>query len=336
MKAAERSRLFLELDLARNGKQTGFIRVPHSVHRSAYGWLPIPVACIKNGDGPRVLMMAGNHGDEWEGQLALGGLIRDLEPAQVRGRLIILPSANFPAAQAGLRTSPIDDGNLNRSFPGDPDGDVTRQIAYFIEHVLLPQCDYAFDFHSGGSSLMYIPSTLCRRDPDLAAMARLLGMMKAFGAPLGWVGSALQGQDRTLTAAARRQGVASMGTELGGGGQVTPSVLKLAAEGMRRLLAHIGAYVGPVPATPDTRLLTLGGNDYYVYAPDGGVFEPLAELGDEVKRGQPAGRIHFHDTPWRTPALAHFAHDGLVICKRVPGRTERGDCLYHLGSAYPG
>jgi predicted deacylase len=336
MPAADRSRLFIEIDLSRDGKQTGFIRVPHSVHRSAYGWLPVPVACIRNGEGPRVLMLAGNHGDEWEGQLALGQLIRELDPAQVRGRLIILPSANFPAAQAGLRTSPIDDGNLNRSFPGDPDGDVTRQIAYFIEHVLLPQCDYAFDFHSGGSSLMYVPGTLCRRDPDPAGMARLLALMKAFAAPVGWVGSALQGQDRTLTAAARRQGVISMGTELGGGGQVTPSVLKLAEEGIRRLLAHIEAYTGPVPARPETRLLSLGGNDDYVYAREAGVFEPLAELGDEVKRGQPAGRIHFFDTPWRAPDVAHFANDGLLICKRVPGRTERGDCLFHLGSPYRG
>ena len=40
---------------------------------------------------------------------------------------------------AGRRTSPIDDGNLNRSFPGDADGTITEQIAYFIEHVLLPR-----------------------------------------------------------------------------------------------------------------------------------------------------------------------------------------------------
>ncbi|HJQ57130.1 MAG TPA: succinylglutamate desuccinylase/aspartoacylase family protein [Vineibacter sp.] len=334
MDQSGRSRLLLEIDLAQAGRATGFIRVPHSVHRSAYGWLPIPVACISNGVGPRVLLMAGNHGDEWEGQVALGRLIRELDPAQVRGRVIILPSANFPAAIAGSRTSPIDDGNLNRSFPGDPDGTVTQQIAFFIEQVLLPQCDYAFDFHSGGSSLMYIPSTLCRQDPDPAGMDKLLGLMRAFGAPLGWIGTALQGMDRTLTAAARRQGVISIGTELGGGGQVTPTVLKLAEEGIRRLLAQVGAYVGPVPPAPPTRLLRLGGGDYYVYAPDDGVFEPLAELGDEVRKGQPAGHIHFHDTPWREPSPAHFDHDGVVICKRVPGLSKRGDCLYHLGSPY--
>src|ERR1700731_1655012 len=81
--ACSRSRLPAEIDFARAGKQHGFIRLPHSVHRSAYGWIPIPVACIKNGDGPRVLLMAGNHSDEYEGQVALGKLIRSLEAEDV-------------------------------------------------------------------------------------------------------------------------------------------------------------------------------------------------------------------------------------------------------------
>ncbi|MBI3710868.1 MAG: succinylglutamate desuccinylase/aspartoacylase family protein [Proteobacteria bacterium] len=336
MDQPKRSRLHLEIDLNRDGKQTGFIRLPHSVHRSAYGWIPIPVACIKNGEGPRVLLNAGNHGDEWEGQVALGRFIREIDPAQIRGRIIILPSANFPAAMAGTRTSPIDDGNLNRSFPGDPDGDVTKQIAYFIEHELLPHCDYAFDLHSGGSSLVYIPSTLGQRDGDAARTEKLIGLMRAFAAPIAYLGLALQGADRTLSAAARRQNALSMGTELGGGGQVTPSALKIAEGGIRRVLAHLGAYSGPVTAASPTRLLEVGGPDYYAYAPDGGVFEPLAELGDEVKAGQPAGLIHFHDTPWREPSLARFGHGGLVVCKRVPGRTERGDCLFHLATDWRG
>src|SRR6201993_1316286 len=107
--------------------------------------------------------MAGNHGDEYEGQIVLGKLIRSLEAMEVRGRIIILPSANFPAAMAGLRTSPLDEGNLNRSFPGDPYGGPTEQIADYIENVLLPQCDFVFDFHSGGSSLTYVPSAMMRR-----------------------------------------------------------------------------------------------------------------------------------------------------------------------------
>src|SRR5713101_4340778 len=105
---AAKSRLSPEIDLNGAGKETGFLRLPYSVHRSAYGWIPIPIARISNpggnGRGPRILLMAGNHGDEYEGQVALGRLIRTLEPSEVRGQIIILPSANFPAAMAGSRT----------------------------------------------------------------------------------------------------------------------------------------------------------------------------------------------------------------------------------------
>ena len=326
------SRLSADIDLFAEGKATGFVRVPHSVHRSAYGWIPIPIVRIKNGDGPNVMMQAGNHGDEWEGQIGLGNLIRAIEPKDIKGRLVILPSANFPAAMAGQRTSPIDDGNLNRSFPGNAEGTITEQIAHFIEHVLLPTFDYSFDFHSGGSSLSYIPSALAPRHSDPERMKKIVGMLKAFGAPVSYLAAAPQGGGRTFTSASARQGVIAMGTELGGGGLVTARSLKVAEDGMRRVLAHIGLLQGAVPPPSPTRLTEIGGDDYYVYASDGGLFEPLVELGDEVKSGQPAARIHFHDTPWRTPAVLQFKRDGLVLCKRVPARCERGDCLFHLAT----
>lgn len=329
---AAMSRLSPDIDLFAEGKATGFVRVPHSVHRSAYGWIPIPIVRIRNGDGPSVLMQAGNHGDEWEGQIGLGNLIRSLEPADIRGRLVILPSANFPAAMAGQRTSPIDDGNLNRSFPGNPEGTITEQIAHFIEHVLLATFDYGFDFHSGGSSLSYIPSALAPRSPDAGRMKKVIGLLRAFGAPVSYIAAAPQGGGRTFTSAAARQGVIAMGTELGGGGLVTPGSLKVAEDGMRRVLAHVGLLQGSVPAPTPTRLTEIGGDDYYVYASDGGLFEPLVELGDEVAAGQPAARIHFHHTPWRPPETLAFRHAGLVLCKRIPARCERGDCLFHLAT----
>ncbi len=237
---------------------------------------------------------------------------------------------------AGQRTSPIDEGNLNRLYPGDAEGTITQQIAYWIEHALLPGFDYSFDFHSGGSSLTYIPSALAPRHEDAARMQKIVGMLKAFGAPVSYIAAAPQGGGRTFTSASARQGVVSMGTELGGGGLVTPASLKVAEDGMRRVLAHIGLLQGPVPAASPTRLTEIGGDDYYVYASDGGLFEPLVDLGAEVKPGQPAARIHFHHTPWREPDLLTFKRDGLVLCKRVPARCERGDCLFHLATDIDG
>ncbi|GAB4176665.1 MAG: succinylglutamate desuccinylase/aspartoacylase family protein [Thalassobaculales bacterium] len=328
------SRLVPEFDLfVGEGKRTGFIRIPHSVHRSAYGFIPLPVATIANGPGPVVLLTAGNHGDEYEGQVALGRLIRELDPGEVRGRLVILPSLNFPAAMAGTRTSPIDQGNLNRSFPGDANGTVTQQIAWFVENVLMARATHAFDFHSGGSSLMYVPAALGRRYDDPAKLAQVVALVRAFGAPIAYLSRAAQGADQTLTAGADRRGLVYMGTELGGGGQVTPAALRACEAGIRRILHLVGALAAPPPEpAPPTRLLEVRGAADYVYAPEDGVFEPLVELGDTVAAGQPAGLIHFTDTPWREPALARFEAAGLVICKRVPGMTQRGDCLFHLGA----
>ncbi|MDX6748482.1 succinylglutamate desuccinylase/aspartoacylase family protein [Geminicoccaceae bacterium 1502E] len=329
------SRLSAEVDFNKDGKQTGFVRVPHSVHRSAYGWLPIPITCIKNGEGPRVLCVAGNHGDEWDGQLALMKLVRELTPERVRGRIVILSAANFPAVMASTRTSPIDGGNLNRSFPGDPDGGITAQIAYYIENVLLADSDYCIDLHSGGSSLMYIPSTLSRKLEDPREMERAIGLLKAFGAPYGYITDSPQGEDRTLSSAAARQNVLYLGTELGGAGTLSLHSIEVAEGGVRRALGRMGVLPEAADETPpETKLLSVRGSDYYVYAPDGGVFEPFVDLGDQVTAGQPAGAVHFPDTPWREPTLFRFQRDGMVLCKRWPSRCERGDCLFHLGTPW--
>ena len=327
------SSLYADIDLAGQGKALGFLRVPHSVHRSAYGWIPIPIARIANGPGPSVVLIAGNHGDEWEGQLALGNLVRSLEPENIKGRLVILPSANFPAVMAATRTSPLDAGNLNRAYPGDEKGTVTEQIAFWIEHVLLTGVDYAVDLHSGGSSLMYLPSALAVRDIDPVYLERSLTLLRAFGAPVSYIAAAPQGGGRTFSSACRRRGAVVIGTELGGGGTSTAASLAVAENGVRRVLSEVGLLHGlPVPPPQTTRMTEVGGDDYYVYASEAGVYEPLAEPGIDITAGAPAARIHFPDTPWRTPVTLTFARAGVVLCKRMPSRCERGDCLFHLGT----
>ncbi len=330
------SRIWTDIDFERDGKQTGFLRLPHSVHRSAYGWIPIPVVCLKNGDGPRVLLMAGNHGDEYEGQVALCKLTRELEADAIRGRVIILPAANLPAAVAGLRTSPIDDGNLNRSFPGDRDGRPTAVIAHYIETELMASSDYLIDLHSGGSSLMYLPTAMMYRGDSAEESDRNQQILRAFGAPYGLL-LGKESEDRTSDAAARRAGRVALLTELGGGGTVTPAILALAERGLRRVLHHIGSLIdaGVGAEETATRIMEVGGPDYYCHSPEDGLFEPYVELGDRVERGQPAGAVHCPETPWREPTLAAFDRAGLVICKRIPGRTQRGDCLFHLASDHP-
>ena len=334
--ASKPSRLSTRIDFEAEGKQSGYLQLPHSVHRSAYGWLPVPLVCVKNGAGPTVLLTSGVHGDEYEGQITLSKLIRDLEADDVSGRIIVLPMANFPAAKAGLRTSPIDDLNLNRIFPGDADGTPTRALAHYIDSVLMPMVDYALDLHSGGSSLMYFPTAILGGAQVTAATRREeIELGRIFGAPYSFLFPDSQGDNGTMAATAARHGVISIGTEMGGTGTVTPECLRICEAGVRRVLRHLGVWQGAV--SPDeapavaSRLLTAPSWDYFTYAPEDGVFEPRFELGDEVETGQLAGFMHEPATPGLAAVPVRFEVPGLVVCKRVPGRTNRGDCLFHLG-----
>ncbi len=332
----KKSRLVAEVDFEKDGKQTGFVRLFHSTHASAYGFIPIPIVVIKNGKGPTAVFSSGNHGDEYEGQVALCNLARKLDPAKIKGRVILLPMANFPAGMAGRRTSPIDDANLNRSFPGNPDGTVTQQIAYWIESTLLPKADMVADLHSGGSSLMYVPCALMKQNGDKKRDAKQKAMLEAFGSPLAYItpGGSGTGADNTLSGGAERLGIPTLGTELGGSGTVTQAALKIVQRGLNNLLVHAGILPESehIAVSKPTRIVTVAGPEHFVYASESGVWEPLVELGQTVKAGQLAARIYTPETPWAKPAELRFQGSGLVLCKRIPGRTSRGDCLFHLGA----
>ncbi len=329
-----KSRVAPEFDLHAPGKRHGFMRLFHSVHRSAYGFIPFPAGVIVGSNpGPTALLVAGNHGDEWEGQVVLTELLQALQPEQVRGRVIILPCANLPASLAGMRTSPLDDGNLNRSFPGHADGSVTQQWAHYIATELIPLADLVIDLHSGGSSLMYLPCTLATEHEDPARLAAHVAAIRAFGAPHAYLQGRAEGQGgvRTLGAMAESRGILSIATELGGSGTVTPAILAMARLGVRRVLAQAGLIDALSEPPAETHIIRIGDADDWTYAPVPGVFEPLALPGDTVEAGQPAARLHTPEAPWQAPTEISFKRGGLVVCRRHPGRAERGDCLFGLG-----
>ncbi|MBL8336800.1 MAG: succinylglutamate desuccinylase/aspartoacylase family protein [Rhodoferax sp.] len=330
---AQPTMIFTDIDYERQGKQVDWLNLPHSVTRSAYGAISIPIAVIRNGDGPTVFLMAGNHGDEYEGQIVLAKLIRELEPQHIRGRVIILPAANLPAAMDGARVSPIDQGNLNRAFPGDPHGTPTFAIAHYIDSILYPMAHFHHDLHSGGSSLKYVPFCSMRKSGDAALDARSLAALRAFDAPLSMVW-AYNPENRLAGAAAARRGLVSLGGEFGGGGNVDRSSLAMLDRGVRNFLQFSGvmAQQETLPPPRGTRLVEVSSRDHYVYATEGGLLEPLVDLGAEVRQGDLAGQIHFVDNPSRPPVPCHFRRAGMVVCQRHFGRVERGDCVAHLAT----
>lgn len=332
---ASASRVWSDLDLEAEGRQQGYFRVPFSTHESGYGWIPIPFVAFNTArPGPRILLMAGNHGDEYEGQVMLMKLARRLSFDEVAGRLLIVPAANFPAVQAGRRTSPLDGGNLNRLFPGDPNGSPTAMIAHFIASVLVPGMDYVFDFHSGGSSLNYLPLAHVIDDGDPGRAARSREILSVFAMPVSVIVAGLMGADQRLFGACQRAGALHLSTELGGGGSLDIASLRRAEQGLTRLLHHIGTLPAALAdaAAPPTTFLRRQPTRDFLYAPQAGLFEPTVTVGATVSADQPAGTLHDPAAPWREATELAFAQSGVVLCRRHPARTEIGDCLFALGT----
>ena len=333
---ARTSTAFTDVDFDRAGKQVGFISIPHSPHEDAWGTTRIPISVIKNGTGPTAILQGGNHGDEYEGPIVLGEMLRDLLADQISGRLILLPAVNFPAVQAGRRNSPVDGLNFNRTFPGDPIGSITQQISAFVTDFIYPLAHAFIDLHSGGSSLDIIPSAIIEPAPNAEHRRRNTAAVLAFDAPLTVVIDNL-GDPRTSTAASVRAGLTTVGTEMGGAGTVSLDALKVCRKGVTNVLTHLGILPESV-SRPETErpVLAITGPSAYVFASSDGVFEAFQPLGAKVHAGQGAGRIHHLTEPARPPDVVKFAADGILYGRRQPGRVVAGNCCLVVASPYQG
>ncbi len=313
------------VDFDCDGVQHGHLRLPHSRNDSAWGSVMIPITVVKRGQGPVALLTGANHGDEYEGPLALFDLARRLTADQVTGTVIIVPSMNHPAFLAGTRVSPIDQVNMNRAFPGAPDGTATQKIADYFQRSLLPMADLVLDFHSGGRTLDFLPFAACHILDDADHSARCRAARDAFGAPfsvemreidaLGMYDDAAEGLGKTFVT-----------TELGGQGSSTPNTVAIARRGLRNLLIHAGIVVGDLDLPP-TRFLSQPDDACFHFAPQPGLTEFLVTLGDPVRAGDPLARIWPVHITGAAPVTVHAQRDGLLMARHHPGLCQMGDCL---------
>lgn len=327
------SRISTSIRFDEDGFQTGTLRVPHSVDRSGYGHIPIPIAMLKNGDGPTLLLTGGTHGDEYEGPVALMKLLQRLPQASINGRIIVVPGLNFPAFLAGKRTSPIDQANMNRVFPGKHNGSITEIIAHYVDTELIARADVIFDIHAGGESFNHLPMLLIYPPRAQHARSEYLRLVQSFAAPHSMIMDML-GEDRTYAASAARQEKVFLCGEFGGFGTCNPEGLAIVEEGLSRLLNALGIARKATAPSPrfDTQYLQVKGQSHYVFSPLSGVFEPTVKLGDNVEKGQLAGRIFNPHAPWDEPFELKFDGAGIVVCLRSFAGVEPGDCVVLLAS----
>jgi N-alpha-acetyl-L-2,4-diaminobutyrate deacetylase len=320
-----RSKISTDVDFEADGAQHGHLTIPHSRNESPWGSILMPVSVFRNGSGPTVLLTGGNHGDEYEGPIALMKLIRSLDPAQLTGRVVVIPALNYPAVKAGTRLSPIDGGNMNRSFPGDRDGTVTQMIADFVQRFVLPLCDAVVDIHAGGRMMSFLPTSVIHRLPDAEQMARTVAAAKAFGAPNCLVLEELDAAGM-LDTAVEEAGKVFVSTELGGGGTTTVETVRIACDGVHDVLVHLGVLAAAPKGSGLTRFLETP-DDAFMIADRAGILEVAVEPGQAVRAGTPVAYIHDIDAPVEAPAVYRSPIDGIVVHRHVAGLIGRGDCL---------
>ncbi|MCR9127006.1 MAG: N(2)-acetyl-L-2,4-diaminobutanoate deacetylase DoeB [Rhodobacteraceae bacterium] len=321
------------VDFTRDGVQHGHLRLPHSHDDSAWGAIQIPVTVIRNGDGPCALLTGANHGDEYEGPLALVSLAQTLRAEDVCGTVIVVPFMNHPAFLAGRRTSPHDGGNMNRVFPGAPDGGPTAKIADYFQRELLPMASVVLDFHSGGRTLDFLPFAASHVLDDKAQEERCRAARDAFNAPftiemreidaLGMYDDAAEALGKTFVT-----------TELAGGGTATPDTVAIARKGVRNLLIHEGIMQGQPERAP-TRMLTQPDDACFHFAIDGGLIDYSVRLGDTVQKNDVIAHIWDTRHTGRAPFAVLAQMDGLMTARHHPGLIGAGDCLAVLAVEVP-
>lgn len=320
----------LEIDWTKDGRQTAYITMPNSVNTSAWQNIRIPVFLLKNGEGPVTLLLGGNHGDEYEGQVALSKLAHTLSPEDMSGTLVIVPSLNLPAVMGGTRLSPADNRNLNREFPGDPRGSVTQRIAYFVSTQLVPLCDHVIDLHSGGRTLNFVPCTFIHEQETPEENKRVVDAALAFGAPLTVIIREPHAEVM-LDDVVERSSKMMLSSELGGSACISVETMVLTYEGILSTLKHLNhvdTVAGrSVAKTPTRRLVTVPDASYYIHADDSGLYEPVIRLGDNLRAGDTIGFIHYVDRTDRAPTPVIAPKDGLLLCVHGQGLVRRDDTI---------
>ena len=326
--------VFCTIDLEAPGKQVGRLQFPRISNTGGWAYDFVPIATIGNGDGPTVLVSAGNHGDEYEGQVATLKLIHELRPEQVSGRIVVVPVISTAASKANTRLWPSG-VNFNRSFPGSPDGPPNEQLADYFTRVLFPLADVVIDIHSGGRTTWFIPCSHMHVVGDPAQRRAMLEAMLAWNSDYHFLYVDVNGSG-LLPVEAENQGKLVVTTELGGGGRVPEPVHRLAWTGLVNVLRHVGVLEGEVATRaslglPDAVILDGRDPTNYVIAEEAGLFEGLKEPGESVAEGEAVGRLWFPDAPGRAPVPLPAPRDGVVACVRALPVTDAGDGVFTLG-----
>lgn len=226
---------------------------------------------------PRLVAVAGHHGDEQEGPAALITLWQQLRPEELSGSLVMVPVLNPPAFQSVRRTNYEDQLDMNRIFPGRAEGTITERLAHAFFHQLLTGADLVLSMHGWSAGYLVEPYVEYPRAGDVSERSRRAAL--AFG--LGYVNPLDAGPGRLVTEASSI-GLPIIEVEIGGQATSLPERRVLYEAGTMNLLRHLGIVAGRARRSTPAQIVDRA----EVFAPTGGMLRTELALGSRVRKGQ--------------------------------------------------
>lgn len=325
-----------EVDFDRTGKH--HYRLAFHLD-SGWGFSLVPLTVIngsrpsKPGSSPAgIAVFGGTHGNEWEGQVAVKRLCQELDANELSGRVILMPQLSQSACAANQRVSPYDNVNMNRAFPGNPRGTVSYRIADFVKSRVFPKVRVVIDLHAGGREGGFALCTSFHPVPDPAQFAEISRVASLFDTPFVLIYSS-QMASGLLTDEAEVEGKIAIGGEFGFGEGVNPRGVLHAYEGVLNVMRHYGMLTGTTAKIDATRpspprLVDARHLEDYIPAPSTGIWEPLVELGEDVKQGQLLGRIHDFSNHSAPPREIYAHRAGVMIMMSGTTTCQQGTTLF--------
>jgi predicted deacylase len=332
------------LDLDSPGRRDYWVALEHD---SIWGDHLIPLTVWvgpQAAPGQGLVAFGSNHGNEYEGPVALKHLVAELRLEDVLGRIVLVPVLNPAAFQAGTRESTADDGvNLNRAFVEGAGrtpalAGITHRIAAFVRESIWPRVHVVLDLHSGGDVARFSPCASFHPLEDPEQCRQVEETARWFGTPL--VISYQNATAGLLPSEAERLGKIAVGTELGWGRAVQAEGVRYGRHGVLAAAIRHGQLRGqiePVAHHRDgtQRRVALVRRECFVPAAFDGHYEPLVECGTRVRRGETVGLLHDFDRidlpAW--PACAGV--DGLVVAQAWAAPVRRGQHIVVVGEELP-
>lgn len=274
----------------------------------ANGDIRLPATVLHgHGTGKTMLITAGVHAGEYVGIQAAIELSQKLKIEKVNGTIIIIKVMNRPAFEARNGSMGLDDGkNLNREFPGNPDGTEMERLAWAISQELQPAADYYIDLHSGDDYEKLIPYVYYAGAAAGEVVSLSRQMAEQVDVPYMVKSNVASGGSYNYAAS---QGIPSILIERGGMGDWTYEEVRSTRRDVRNILCHLGIYQG----LKDFRTYyPLDVADVrYQDAEENGLWYPFKKVGDMIQEGDILGEVRDYEGNVKEVSVAEF--DGVLL-----------------------